>query len=117
MTALEQVESVKIIFRQLEDWQQRLVLIDLLEDGTIKFEKLATQYVEKLQAERTQKQHANAILALMLSSYCINDPSPGGKNARKHLYESGAWTGADGSIFGKQLEEEFSSINNQNKTT
>lgn len=46
---------------------------------------------------------------LMLASYCITDPSPGGKNARKHLYESGAWTGDDGSTFGKQLESEFNS--------
>lgn len=107
MSIIKEIEDVKTSFKSLEGWQQRLVLIDLLEDGTIQFETLATLYVEKLRNERQQKQHANAVLGLMLSSYCINDPSPGGKNARKHLYESGAWTGTDGSIFGKQLEEEF----------
>lgn len=107
MNPIKEVEEIKSSYKKLENWQQRALLIDLLEDGTIQFETLATLYVEKLRNERQQKQHANAVLGLMLSSYCINDPSSGGKNARKHLYESGAWTGTDGSIFGKQLEEEF----------
>lgn len=101
------IEEVKAAFKGLHELEKRLFLIDLLEDGTIKFEQLAVAYIEKLQKERTQKQHANATLGLMLASYCITDPSPGGVNARKHLYESGAWTGDDGSTFGKQLEKEF----------
>lgn len=107
LSPFNDIEIIKAGFKKLEGWQQKLFLIDLLEDGTIKFEQLATSYVEKLQKERKEKQHANATLGLMLASYCITDPSPGGKNARKHLYESGAWTGDDGSTFGKQLESEF----------
>lgn len=101
------IEEVKAAFKKLHELDRRIFMIDLLEDGTIQFEKLATTYIEKLQKERTHKQHANATLGLMLASYCITDPSPGGVNARKHLYESGAWTGIDGSTFGKQLEKEF----------
>ncbi len=103
----QRIEDIKKAFKMLESWEQKLVLVDLLEDNTIKFEELATQYISKLQKERKEKQQANATLGLMLASYCITDPSPGGKNARKHLYESGAWTGDDGSTFGKQLSKEF----------
>lgn len=103
----KQIDEVRAAYKNLDDWQQRQLLIDLLESGDIQFEKLATMYVEKLQGERTKNQHSIATLGLMLAGYCMTDKSIGGKNARKHLYESGAWTEKDGSIFGKNLAEEF----------
>lgn len=100
-------------FKSLDQFQRTRFLVDLLEDGTIQFETLVQSYVDKLKTERTQNDHAKNIFALLLSSYCITDPSEGGKNARRHLYERGMYTGKDGSIFGQQLEKEFGNNNNQ----
>jgi hypothetical protein len=96
---------------QLNTLGVHLVMIELMEAGKITFHELGEIYIAKLQKERYQKQEQNAKLGLQLGLYCMRDKSPEGKSVRRLIYESGAYTGADGSGFGAQLEKEFGNQN------
>ncbi len=88
-----------------------VAMINLMEVGKINFSYLATLYVEQLQKQRQTLQAANAHLALHLGLYCGKDNSATGKSSRRLLYETCAYTGADGSLFGAELEKEFGNKN------
>lgn len=86
---------------------KRLFMLRIFENKVIDFSDVAACYVKTLEEENTHRRRSVATLGLMLASYCITDSSPGGKNSRSHLYQSGAFTEQDGSAFGKMLSEEF----------
>jgi hypothetical protein len=92
---------------QLNKLGVHLVLIELMEAGKISFHELAEMYIDKLRRERNKSFEHNARLGLHLGGYCMRDNTPSGKSARQLMYESGAYTGADGSGFGTMLEKEF----------
>lgn len=92
---------------ELNEIGVRLVLKELLKAGKIAFPLLAQEYVQYLEAGNTEKEHTISTLSLHLGLVAGSDKSPFAKDSRKFLYEKGLYTGNDGSIFGKQLEEEF----------
>lgn len=92
---------------ELNDLGVRLVLKELLKAGKIAFPLLAQEYVQYLEAGNTEKEHTISTLSLHLGLVAGSDKSPFAKDSRKYLFEKGLYTGNDGSIFGKQLEDEF----------
>lgn len=94
-------------FKELNSFDRQIFLIQLIESGLTDFNQLSRLYVDKLQNERQASNEANAKLALFLGMYCGIDTSAAGKNARRLLYEAKNYTGADGSGFGKMLDDEF----------
>lgn len=65
------------------------------------------KYTDQLEGEINRMNSSINSLQLMLAAYCMRDTSELGKTSRKHLYDSKAWGGHDGSPFGKMLEAEF----------
>lgn len=92
---------------QLNELGVRLVLKEILKAGKVSFPLLAQEYVQYLEAGNTEKEHTISTLSLHLGLVAGSDKSPFAKDSRKFLYEKGLYTGQDGSIFGKQLEDEF----------
>lgn len=92
---------------QLDEIGVRLVLFELLKSGKLSFTKLTEHYVKHLEAGNTEKEHTISTLSLHLGLVAGSDKSPFAQQSRKYLYEKGLYTGNDGSIFGKQLEDEF----------
>lgn len=92
---------------QLNELGVRLVLKEMLKAGKVAFPLLAQEYVQYLEACNTEKEHTISTLSLHLGLVAGSDKSPFAKDSRKYLYEKGLYNGKDGSIFGKQLEEEF----------
>ena len=92
---------------QLNEIGVRLVLKEMLKAGKIAFPLLAQEYVQYLEAGNTEKEHTISTLSLHLGLVAGSDKSPFAKDSRKYLFEKGLYTGKDGSIFGKQLEDEF----------
>lgn len=94
-------------FTKLNKIEVTWLLVELLKTSKLDFVELAKIYTSHLEEENKKHVHSNATLGLMLSMYCATDNSSFGKTSRKHIYESGAYTENDGSIFGKQLGDEF----------
>lgn len=92
---------------QLDEIGVRLVIMEMLKAGKLSYTKLTDQYVRHLEAGNTEKEHTISTLSLHLGLVAGSDKSPFAQQGRKYLYEKGLYTGKDGSIFGKQLEEEF----------
>jgi len=101
------ITSIVEAIRELEKWEKNDLLVALLDSGIVDFVDFAKMYVKILEGRNHRKECSINTLGLMLGSYCMHDNSPGGKNARRHLYESGAYTEQDGSGFGRMLGEEF----------
>ena len=89
----EHTERLFTEIKSLDKLERKALMLLLVDKDVIEFVDLATAYVSALRQRNSIKVHSRSTLGLMLASYCINDPSPGGKNARKHLYESGAFGG------------------------
>lgn len=85
----------------------RLVLFELLKTGKLSFTLLTEHYVKYLESGNTEKEHTIGALSLHLGLVAGSNKSPFAKDSRKFLYDKGLYTGKDGSIFGKQLEDEF----------
>jgi hypothetical protein len=92
---------------QLNEIGVRLVLKEMLKAGKIAFPLLAQEYVQYLESGNTEKNATISTLSLHLGLVAGSDKSPFAQQSRKYLYEKGLYTGNDGSIFGKQLEDEF----------
>ena len=99
---------------QLNEIGIRLVLKEMLKAGKIASPLLAQEYVQHLEGCNTEKEHTISTLSLHLGLVAGSDKSPFAKDSRKYLFEKGLYTGKDGSIFGKQLEQEFGTINQLN---
>lgn len=97
--------------RQLNKVGKKRVFSELLKANEINFLDLMGEYIQWLEACNTEKEHTISTLSLHLGLVAGSDKSPFAQQSRKYLYEKGLYTGKDGSIFGKQLEEEFGSIN------
>ncbi len=91
-------------FMKLNQIGVNIALSELIGCGKINFIEFSKYYVTQLTDRHYRDHQAIASLGLMLASYCFKDESEGGKNARKHLYNSGAFTGSE---FGNKLEAEF----------
>lgn len=100
---------------QLNEIGVRMVLFELLKAGKLSFTLLTEHYVRYLESGNTEKEHTISTLSLHLGLVAGSDKSPFAKDSRKYLYEKGIYTGSDGSIFGKQLEDEFGNAINQLK--
>jgi hypothetical protein len=94
-------------FTKLNHIEITELLLELLKTGNLNFVHLSNCYTQHLEAENKNQDASIVTLGLMLSVYCSKDKTDLGKTARQHLYESGAYTGKDGSDFGKRLEKEF----------
>lgn len=90
-----------------------LVFDHMLKAGKVDFVKLSEKYVKWLEWEKREKEGTISTLGLHLGLYSGKDSSPGGKHARKLLFDKGLYTGKDGSAFGQQLEEEFGNQQSQ----
>lgn len=102
--------------RELNDYGKQALFLTLFDKKIVKFPELAKAYVYSLQEEIKSLEDKNSKLILYTSSYCIHDNTPMGKSTRRYIYDIGAYTGKDGSPFGKMLEEEFSNIKNDTTT-
>ena len=85
-----------------------LIFYEALEKGKIDFIALTNAYIDHLKKINKEQRDSIANLGLFLGLYCMTDKSDSGKTARKYLFESGMYTGNDGSGLGKMLSEEFS---------
>lgn len=103
----ENIKPALEIFEKMNQLEIIIVLFELLKSGKLNYVELSKVYAEHLEEMNRKDRHSIATLSLMLSYYAANDQSAQGKNCRKHIYESGAFTGGDGSIFGEKLHEEF----------
>lgn len=104
---MEEIEKIVNKISELNGYGKRILMLKIFERDVINFPDVSEAYVKALEAGNKKKETSINTLGLMLASYCINDKSNGGKNSRKHLYESGAFTENDGTPFGRQLSEEF----------
>lgn len=104
---LQSIDEIEQKVSELSNTGKTILLIRLFEKGHIDFVEVAKSYISHLEKIERKQRGSISSLGLMLAAYCINDKSSGGKNARRHLYESGAWTKNDGTPFGRQLADEF----------
>jgi hypothetical protein len=92
---------------QLDELGVRIVIMEMLKAGKLSYTLLTEKYVQHLEAGNTEKSATISTLSLHLGLVAGSDKSPFASQGRKYLYEKGIYTGKDGSIFGKQLEDEF----------
>lgn len=100
--------------KALSQIERHVLLLDLLCEKVVCFTEVSELYVSSLETKETKRNHSMGGLVLLLSMYCADDATPAGKNARKHLYESGYYTEKDGSGFGKKLGDEFNNPKKDN---